>query len=300
MSTRTLARAGALLAALACVARAAAAQSAPPGTEIYLVPVGRTSDTTTFGRPVNVTRRPGYDNQPSFVPGAAALLYTSIRSDAQADIYRYDITSTGTTRVTATPESEYSPTVMPDGDRFSVVRVERDSTQRLWSFQLDGTAPELLFARIAPVGYHVWVDAETAALYVLGKPNTLEIADHATGRVQVVAHDVGRSLQRVPGRRAVSYLQHESDSTWSLRLVDLDHSVGGTLVVVKLAKMLPRSDYVAWLSNGTAIAGQDGKLYELVGGKWDEVADLGKWGVKGISRLAVSGDGKWVAVVGSE
>lgn len=297
---RAFAAVAAALVALTLSGSPAAAQSAPPGTEIYLVPVSRAAGRLTLGRPVNVTNRRGYDNQPAFTPGDSALLYTSIRADGQADIYRYDLASRTTTRLTATPESEYSPTAMPGGKRFSAVRVERDSTQRLWSFRMDGSAPALVFEHIAPVGYHAWVDADTAVLYVLGKPNTLEIADRRSGRTEAVAHDVGRSLQRVPGRGAVSFLQHESDSTWSLRLLDLEHSVGGMRVVVKLATMLPRSDYVAWLPNGTAVAGQDGKLFALEGGTWREVADFGGWGMKGISRLAVSGDGRWLAVVGNE
>ena len=32
------------------------------------------------------------------------------------------------------------------GTRFSVIRVERDSTQRLWSFALDGSDPQLMLA----------------------------------------------------------------------------------------------------------------------------------------------------------
>lgn len=297
---RAIARAGCLLLPLVVLASGAGAQGDPPGTDIYLVPLSRVARGASVGRPANVTRRPGYDNQPSFVPGDSALLYTSIRADGQADIFRYDLATGTTTRVTATPESEYSPTVMPGGQRFSVVRVERDSTQRLWSFRLDGTSPSLLFAHIAPVGYHAWVDSQSVVLYVLGNPNTLEIADRSTGATQVVTHGVGRSLQRVPGRRAISFLQHERDGTWSLRLLDLEQSVGGMLVVVKLATMLPGSDYVAWLPDGTAVAGQGGKLFRLSGGTWRPWADLGRWGVRGISRLAVSGDGKWLAVVGSE
>lgn len=301
MMSRTLtAGAASLFAALLIGTAPADAQTTPPGTEIYVAPLTTVAGRPVVGRPVNVTNRRGYDNQPSFTPFDSALLYTSIRSDGQADIYRYDLDSRATTRVTATPESEYSPTVMPGGERFSVVRVERDSTQRLWSFRLDGSAPELVFEHIAPVGYHAWVDSGTVALYVLGKPNTLEIVDRGTGRAEPVAHDVGRSLQAVPGRRTVSFLQHESDGSWSLRLVDLEHSVAGTLVLLKLATMLPRSDYVVWLPNRTALAGQDSRLYALERGKWVQVADLARWGVRRISRLAVSGDGKWLALVGAE
>ncbi len=280
-----------------------AAQSAPPATDIYLAPIRLSNGRPVVGEPVNITHRRGYDNQPSFTPDGQAILYTSIREDAQADIYRYDLRTRQTTRVTATPESEYSPTVMPGGNRFSVVRVERDSTQRLWSFALDGTSPEVVFDAIKPVGYHVWIDDHTAALFVLGRPSTLQLADTRAQIGHVVAKDVGRSLQRVPGERGVSFLQREPDSSWSLRVLDLDRSSGDDWVFVVLAKMLPRSDYVAWLPNGTALAAQDSKLFVLDTADnrtWRSVADLAPSGLRGISRLAVSADGAMLAIVAAD
>ena len=288
------------VALLTTVAAGARAQSAPPGTDIYLVPITVAGKRVSPGEPRNVTHRRGYDNEPAFTASDSAILYASIGADGQADVYRYEIASGRTTRLTDTPESEYSPEPIPGGHRFSVVRVERDSAQRLWSFAMDGSSPELVLATIAPVGYDAWLDSGTLAVYVLGKPNTLELVDRSTGRVDVLARDVGRSLQRIPGRRAISYLQHEADSTWSLRFVDLERSLAGMRVIVKLATMPPRSEYVAWLPNGTVLTAQDSKLFALQRRRWKEVADLGRYGVRGITRLAVSGDGRWLAVVAKD
>src|SRR5439155_10377227 len=130
------------------------------------------------------------------------------------DIYRYDLARKTITRVTSTPESEYSPSVMPGGQRFSVIRVERDSTQRLWSFALDGSDPRIVIASIKPVGYHAWIDANTIALYVLGSPSSLLLANVATGRTDTLARDIGRSLVPLKSRRGFSYVQHLRDSSW--------------------------------------------------------------------------------------
>ena len=94
-----------------------------------------------FGQAVKITTFAGYNNQPSFLPDGRSIFYTSIR-DKQADIYRYDIRSGATSQITNTPESEYSPMLMPDGKNISVVRVEADGTQRLWKFPLNGGQPE--------------------------------------------------------------------------------------------------------------------------------------------------------------
>jgi hypothetical protein len=169
----------ALLAALlvAGVESPAVAQSpaALPNSDIFLARIVRTGDSISLGAAQNITRRPGYDNQPAFLTDATGILYTAIDSTGQADIWRYDLRSRRRVRLTNTPESEYSPTVMPGSTRFSVVRVERDSTQRLWSFRLDGTDPQLVLEALAPVGYHAWLDQFRLAVYVLGTPSTLHV-----------------------------------------------------------------------------------------------------------------------------
>src|ERR1043165_5982756 len=91
---------------LALVAGSLGAQRAPqPEPDIYLIPL---NPGPSLGRPINITRRAGYDNQPSFTPDGRSVLYTSTREDGQSDIYRYDIAAQTTARVTSTPESEYS------------------------------------------------------------------------------------------------------------------------------------------------------------------------------------------------
>src|ERR1700760_4851316 len=72
----------------------------PPSTDIYLARLRVEHGTVSVGPPVNITDRPGYDNQPSFTPDSKSILFTSVRADAQADIYRYDLTSRSTTQVT--------------------------------------------------------------------------------------------------------------------------------------------------------------------------------------------------------
>jgi len=87
-----------------------------PPPDIFLASLDITRGTPRVGAPMNFTDRPGYDNQPSFTSDGRAVLFTSVRADAQADIYRYDIAAKRATRVTATaPESEYSATAIEGG-----------------------------------------------------------------------------------------------------------------------------------------------------------------------------------------
>ena len=181
--------------------RAAAAQP-PPDTEIYLAPLRRTSGLLSVGTPENITSNPGYDNQPFFTADNKAVLFSSIRGGAtQTDIFKYDMETRKITQVTHTAESEYSPTVTPLG-QLSVVRVELDAakTQRLWQFTADGGDPHVILDALKPVGYHAWANDHILALYVLGTPATLQVADVHGGPARIVATDIGRSLARIPGR----------------------------------------------------------------------------------------------------
>lgn len=278
---------------------AARAAAQVPATDIYLATlhVTKGADGTAqwqVGPPTNVTHRAGYDNQPCFLPGGRAFLYTVIAADGQADVYRYDIAAGTSTRLTATTESEYSPTPLPGGRGFSVVRVEPDSTQRLWAFDLDGGHPRLLLPGVKPVGYHAWIDSVTVALFVLGTPATLQLADLRTGRADTVARDVGRSPQPVPGRAAASFVWRRDSTTRVIALVD-----AATRTPQPFAPLPDSADFHAWAPDGTllATAGTRVLRWDPAAARWVAIADFSAAGLTSLSRIAVSPGGDRLAVV---
>jgi len=266
-----------------------------PGTDIYLATLSGKGAALRAGSPVNVTARPGYDNQPAFSPDGGTLYFTSGR-EGQSDIYRYEITTRRTAAVTATPESEYSPTVTPDGRHLSVIRVERDSTQRLWSFALDGGAPRLLLDSIKPVGYHVWLNPDTVFVFVLGSPATLRRAELAHGTAVILAKDIGRTLLRVPGRRAISYVQRDSSGGW-IRSLDPVTGAGENL-----ARLPEGNEFYTWTPGGELLAARGNRLlrWDTGAAGWETVAEFAEPGLQRITRLAVSPAGDRIALVGEE
>jgi hypothetical protein len=200
----------------------AAVKVQPKGTDIILADLTIKGNKISLSGPVNITNREGYDNQPSFFPDGNSLFFTSIREDNQADVYKYNIQNGDTVRVTNTPESEFSPTVMPGGKTFSTVRVEKDSTQRLWEFPVDGGEPELVLADIVPVGYHCWVNPDTLALFILGEHNTLEINNMKTGKLDIITGDIGRSLHKIPNKNSLSFVHKISDKNMVINQLNLD------------------------------------------------------------------------------
>jgi hypothetical protein len=293
---------------LFCAALLSTATDTARAQDVFLARIS--TDATGKPRvetPVNITSRPGYDNQPSFGAGARTVFYTSTREDQQADIYGYDIAAQRITRITQTaPESEYSATLMPAGNRFSVIRVERDSAQRLWSFALDGGDPQVVIPGVRPVGYHTWAGTAHVAMFVLGSPNTLQLYDTRNGRVDTITTDVGRSLATLPTSGGVaaapggtfSYVKLE-EGAFSLYTVNSgERPLKSTLI----AKLPAGSEFVAWLSPAKVITGQNSALlmYDATaGGGWTEIANLAGAGLTRISRLAIGSgaEGQWIAIV---
>jgi dipeptidyl aminopeptidase/acylaminoacyl peptidase len=273
----------------------------PPPSDIFLIDVNPRAKDSPVGPPKKITDYAGYNNQPFFMPDGQSVLYTSIRN-GQADIYRYDVKSEQTTQVTRTPESEYSPTLMPDGKNISVVRVETDGkTQRLWKFPLAGGPPSLILENVQPVGYHHWIDDHTLALFVLGgsgKPNTLQIADTLTGKSEIVAENPGRILRKVPNRNQFSFVHKISDQHWEIKAYDLR-----SRTIASLIETLPGSEDYAWMPDGKLLMAKDAKLFAvlpLTGKTWAEAADLSTAGLRRITRIAVNKNGHRIAIVGIE
>jgi dipeptidyl aminopeptidase/acylaminoacyl peptidase len=270
---------------------------AVPDVDIFLVDLVTRNGTLTATGARNLTSRIGYDNQPSWSRDGRAIYFTSIGDDAQADIYRMDRQGAALARVTMTAESEYSATVVPGGSAISVIRVERDSTQRLWRVPLDGGADQVILADIKPVGYHTWASESTLALFVLGSPNTLQLARTSTGRADTIITSIGRSLHTTRDG-SVSFVHKVSAEEWWLMLLDTR-----TRAMQRLVQMPLRVEDYAWLPDGRVVAGEGSILRVFdprTGGSWETVADLAQFGIRDITRLAVSPSGDAIAVVAVE
>ena len=268
-----------------------------PSSEIFLAPFSVKNGVPVVGKPVNVTAHPGYNNQPSFTPDSRAMLFTSDRDGGQpggqTDIYRLDVASRAISRVTSTPESEYSATVMPGGKRISVIRVEADQTQRLWSFAMDGGDPKLVIDALKPVGYHAWIDADNIVTFVLGNPNALAHTDVRTQKSDTLARDIGRSLLPLPEKGGFSFTQRVDSSSVVKTMEWPSRATHDVIAMPKGAQDL------VWAAKGMLLTATGTKLmsWKLGAKEWTVVADYADAGLADMSRLAISPDGKWIAVV---
>lgn len=244
--------------------------------------------------------RGGYNNQPSFFSNNELWLTVQFASDTtQTDIVLLDLVQKTQTRVTATPQTaEYSPTLMPGGKRFSVVRVEEDGNQRLWSFPIDRSDNgRVELPKVYNVGYHCWLRDTLLALFIVGdegQPHTLQSVGLKGQKTQKIATNIGRCLvKRSDGK--LLFVQKPTEQTWFLKTWDPQTNTQEIVV-----KMPSGTEDFALLPDGTLLAANGVKLFQYKAPRdtdWKEVADFSKYGIRKITRLAVSKDGKLALVV---
>lgn len=269
-----------------------------PHGDIYVARFVWRGERMELSAPTNITKRPfGYDNQPHFSRDGKSLFYTSMRDGVQADIYRYELATGRTTQVTRTPESEFSPTITPDGRHFSSVLIEKDKTQRLWQFRLSDGRASLVLPGVKDVGYHCWLSATKLLLFIVGKKDDhrLVIADRASGTTRKIADHPGRSLHLAPTGKTAYYVDQRQKSGWWIMALDL-----ATLQATRLVQTLPKSEDFAVLADGSLLMARGAVLYRFRPAKdkaFRPVADLKGWGIKEIGRLAIDRRQRTLALV---
>jgi len=270
---------------------------AQTGSEIYLFDVDLDRDKISISNPRNVTNHPGYDNQPSFHPSKPLLYYSSFNEDGRSDIKVYNYQTATTEQFTSTQEREYSPTVTPDSRYISCIIQRDNDAQDLGKYPIDGGEAATLISNLI-VGYHAWVDASNLILFVLGEPMTLQWYDLRNGQNKILSENIGRSMHKIPGGKAMSFVQKKSETEWIISKLDI-----GTQKISPITTTLPGREDLTWTSDGRIIMSDGEKLffYPKAKGSWTEVVmNAGNARFTGITRLAMSQDGKKLAVVVSE
>ena len=293
-------------------AQAPAPAAPPPGTDIYLIELKGGLAGIKGAKPTPVSVASGYDNQPYFSPdGGTRILFAANHDGKQTDVFAFDRATGRVSQVTQTPENENSPSFLPSGfseaGGFSVVQSEMPTApgaprvQRLWRFNAQGRSPQLILKDIQPVGYHAWIDADKVALFVLGQPNTLQLASVKTGKAEVLTKAIGRSLHRVPGTRQVSFVQRDGESgPYLIKEIDIDSRKVDTLVT--FIDGSPERDY-AWMPDGKTILMSAGTtVASWTRGQTGTVVvfDAADHGLGAVTRLTVSPKGDAVAIVVAE
>ncbi len=271
------------------------------GSEIYLFDLSIQKDKVSIGNPKNITNHKGYDNQPSFHTDLPIIYYASFNDEGRSDIKYYNYKTGETKSLTTTPEREYSPTLTLDKQYISCI-IQRDSvTQDLGKYPTEGGEPLTIIDNMT-VGYHVWADNSHLALFILGKnnkPNTLHYLRLPTKTDTIIAENIGRSLHRVPGENAFSFVHKITESKWFIKKYNPRKSVISVITATP-----PNREDMCWSPDGKIFFSDGDKIVWMDPKKdktWKTVPiTSGAELLKGVTRLAISADGKKIAIVIAE
>ncbi len=274
---------------------------AQPGTDIYVFDLDKEKGQYRLSMPIKLSwpqkdiTLPTYENQPSFLPSGEMLYASTV--DGQTEIISYGFSYGISGRLTETAGSEYSPQLIPGTKSISAVRLETDGTQLLYSYPMEGGAGEVLVPEIK-IGYYCWISPKKYVAFVLGDPPTLRIGKVHSNKTTLIDSNIDRSIYPLSVPNTFSYIKIEENGKRMIYTYDVKRKKATPLV-----EPLEGSQDLVWLSDDTILMGKGSKLFKwtMNGDKnWMEIADLAKFRLRGITRLAVNQEGNKLAVVVEE
>lgn len=268
--------------------------SAQSASNILLLKLSENENAITVSDEKMLTKGSSYHNQPFFYQNES-LLYTAQQADGNTEIMQHDLLTGKRQNLTNTSDSEYSAYVTPDGKSFVSVRVESDGKQRLWQYYFEGNAsPHLVFEEIAPVGYFAINASGDVLMFVLGRPNRLQLANLSDAKVNTLGKNVGRTFRVVPGTNDFVLQQNGEDSAaiYTLKMADRTlHKVVDLPAKATDWTITQKGTYL------TTLGSEIWAYHPERNDKWQLVKDIGEAAKAGMSRMAVNRENSYLAIV---
>ncbi|HEX8618690.1 MAG TPA: hypothetical protein VF911_13990, partial [Thermoanaerobaculia bacterium] len=164
----------------------------------------------------NISRHPGYDNQPSFSPDGQSLLYTTEAEDLSetglgVHAVRYDLQSGRA--VPLTNARGFSPTTTTDGRSFMTLR---EGT--VWLHDYDGNPQRSLLPHVKTAGYFTRMDEERWVLFMNEKERHIAQWDERRSSLTRIVPGAVTAPYRVPGRQAVTFVVDDGETKKLMQL----------------------------------------------------------------------------------
>jgi len=261
-----------------------------PTTNIYLFDFAIDKGNVALSNPKLLTgfNAVGYNNQPSFFQDDLLYISSNHKGETNTEIFELDLRREELTRVTKTSQSEYSPTLMPDGKHFSVIRQKNTEPQdqHLWQYPLDRSGEgEAIIKDLTNVGYHSWIGPYKVIMFLVDDPHQMVEYNVVDNSQEIIAEDIGRSLHR--RGNVLYYVEKVSRKFWYIKAYNF---VFNTVEVI--TQTLREKEDFAITDEGTFLMSSGGFLFAFTPDAdktWRKVADLKVHGLNNVSRIAISG-----------
>lgn len=268
-----------------------------PNPEIFLFSIEKSADKFTFSNSKNITNNAGYDSQPSFSLDNRSILFSSIRKTTDTNIYEYFLADGKLQQITTAEDGEYSPREF-DANTITFVREGKAQEMTVWKYDRQTKKESPVLKNKEPVGYYgfnskgdflLWVRYAFMIHLVNPEKNTNKfVTDYAQPSAP----------QRIPNTDNFSFMKRlPTDEIWIYEFNPTNQAIR-PIIQTKDAKI----NY-CWMNDGSLLIGSGTKLFrfdEKIDKTWVQIADLSSFGIKDIGRIAVSFDGKNLALVSNQ
>jgi ketosteroid isomerase-like protein len=249
--------------------------------------------------PVNISKHPGYDNQPAFFSDGKLVFTSQIAVlDETGHAVQAVIHDFAKGKSTPVPGAlGFSPTPAADGS----LMLLREGHVVLH----DSSGRESQLTETTDAGYFTRFDEQTWVLYMNDKQRRIVMYDPKTKALETMALGSMTAPFRIPGKRAVSFVAVEpfpapADNApprkLFLRQLNLDDHHVTTLASISF----PTSGSHVWTSRGTLLMASGHAIYEWNPTKpddWPIAATFDDPELQGLTRIAISPRGDRIALV---
>ncbi len=282
--------------ALIFIGQAGFAQ-AIPDSEIHLFSIDKKDGKYAFTNGKNITNTKGYDNQPSFSLDSRSIFFTSSRRDNNFDIYEYNLSNGKVSAITASESGEYTGKEL-DKNTITFVREGKDQLMTVIKYDRRTKQETSAFTIKEPVAYYAFNKAGDALVWVR-YASMMNFVNTKKNINRYVANYAQPSVPHlIPNTNRFSFMQRQPDDSLWIKEFNPENEAVRPIIRSKDEK----KDYT-WMPDGGLLLGSGSKLHrfdEKIDKTWQEVADLSVFGIKDITRMSVSPDGKYLALVDNQ
>lgn len=251
-----------------------------PETDIWLAELNK-KESGKILKAINITNRPGYDNQPSFSENGKGIYFTSIHEDKQADIYFYRINNKKIQQLTTTKESEYSPNESPIKNSISVVSVLQDSSQVIQLLDLKTySVIASPISMVDSIGYYNFLNTDTVLYYKLTSPHSLRYHVLSNGNDGFLCENPCRTFRTINRSSFIYGIKDSVSTAYYIYDVRLQKAV-------LFASIKSVNEDMIWHPTlGLLVSDKSNILqYDTNQRQWKVLYDLSSFGIKKITRF---------------
>ena len=269
----------------------------PADSEIHLFDLSIKDGQYLIKNGKNISNNIDYDNQPFFTENSDAVLFVSNQDGKQTDVYEYHLSTGETVQLTDTAYSEFSPKSYNEGASITFVSEGGNPYQSVWELARKSGKSTWLLNSKEPVGYY-GVNGKTGDVLFWSRYGwSVQYLNIKRNEVRFVSGNViPSSPQQIPNSNRFSFVHRQANGEVWIKSFDPK-----TFSITPLTPIYGRNYDYTWAPNGDILRVEQNQLFifpqQSQEQQWQKGQELSEHFSGQVSRLAISNDGKKIALV---